>query len=59
MEELKKAVRQGNITEKRIQESFDKIAALKRKYLIPYQKVEYYEARKLLQCNSINRRPTS
>ncbi len=59
MEELKKAVRQENITEKRIQESFDKIAALKKKYLFPYQKADYYEARKLLQSNSINRRPTS
>ena len=46
IKELKKGVRSGVITEKRIQESFDKIIDLKEKYLIPYQKRDEREALK-------------
>lgn len=50
---LKEAVRKGMITEKRIQESFEKISDIKRKYLIPYQKADYQKAMKAF-CDAGN-----
>lgn len=43
---LKTAVRKGAISEKKIQESFDKITDLKKRFLMPYQKANDREALK-------------
>lgn len=47
IDHLKTAVKNGVITEKRIQESYEKITALKKKYIVPYQKVNHREALKI------------
>ena len=45
---LKTAVRKGVIPEKKIQETFDKITDLKKRFLIPFQKINDREALKIL-----------
>lgn len=55
---LKTAVKNGVITEKRIQESYEKITVLKRKYLIPYQKIDHLEALKIFnKTNYFSKKP--
>jgi beta-N-acetylhexosaminidase len=44
---LKTAVKKGVISEKRIQESFDKIMDLKNRFVMPYQKANDQEALKI------------
>ena len=44
---LKTVVKDGTITEKRIQDSFEKITSVKEKFIIPYQKADYKAALKV------------